>query len=166
MNTTQSGRSMLEMLAVLCVIGVLTVGVLLGYRQGMIRYKTYRTYVELSEAIDGVYRVCGFWGSLKTCTSDIGGELKSGGILPENLKNPFGKAYTFNIGSGKDQTIITNVDTDDICAELKAEDWPAGVIMKDDEGAAESKAPQCIGPAGGDSCASGTTCRLKLHLED
>ena len=129
MNKTQSGRSMLEMLAVLCVIGVLTVGVLLGYRQGMIRYKTYRTHVELSEIVDGVYRVCNFWSTLSECdpADGVSGSVTGAGIVSSDLKNPFGKSYTFNIGSGATQTIVTDVETTDVCQELKNEDWPTGV---------------------------------------
>jgi len=129
MNKTQSGRSMLEMLAVLCVIGVLTVGVLLGYRQGMIRYKTYRTHVELSEVVDGVYRVCNFWSSLKECepSGGVDGSIKSAGLIASDAKNPFGQPYNFSLGKGNTQTITTNVETNDVCDELKNEDWPQGV---------------------------------------
>ncbi|MBP5160557.1 MAG: hypothetical protein ILP11_00680 [Alphaproteobacteria bacterium] len=129
MNKTQSGRSMLEMLAVLCVIGVLTVGVLLGYRQGMIRYKTYRTHVELSEMVDGIYRVCNFWSALDQCapSGGVSGSL-TGASIVSSMINPFGKDYNVSVGSGAaSQTISTDVETSDVCNELKNEDWPAGV---------------------------------------
>ena len=127
MNTTQSGRSMLEMLAVLVVIGVLTVGVLLGYRQAMIRYKTYRTYVEVSEVVDAVFRVCDFWASIDDCNTDVKSHVIEGGVITGTALNPFGHAYTFAVGKSTAQTLKTTVDSDDICQELKNEDWPSGV---------------------------------------
>lgn len=142
MNTTQSGRSMLEMLAVLCVIGVLTVGVLLGYRQGMIRYKTYRTYVEISEMVEGIYRVCGLFGGLNDCSGqrhNIGHDLEEAGVIQAGLTNPFGNPYNVNLGANSD--IQTDVDDNDVCAELVAEDWPAGVIVD----AADGQPSHCNG---------------------
>ena len=145
MNTTQSGRSMLEMLAVLCVIGVLTVGVLLGYRQALIRYKTYRTHVEMSEIVDGVYRVCHLFSDLEHCAErDVDGDIVDANIVAD-MKNPFGPDYEVNLGS--DSTISTDVTDPDVCKELEAEDWPAGV--RDDAG----HEPDC----------DGTT--ITLHLE-
>ena len=39
-NTNESGRSMVEMLGVLAIIGVLSVGGLMGYKQAMTKYYT------------------------------------------------------------------------------------------------------------------------------
>ena len=40
MNTNESGRSMVEMLGVLAIIGVLSIGGIAGYTQAMKKYRT------------------------------------------------------------------------------------------------------------------------------
>ncbi len=42
-HTLQSGRSMVEMLGVLAIIGVLSVGAIVGYSYGMAKYRANET---------------------------------------------------------------------------------------------------------------------------
>ena len=44
----ESGRSMVEMLGVLAVIGVLSVGGVMGYKYGMMKYRVNETINELN----------------------------------------------------------------------------------------------------------------------
>ena len=47
-KSEQSGRSMVEMLGVLAIIGVLSVGGIAGYSKAMVKYKTTKTMDQIS----------------------------------------------------------------------------------------------------------------------
>ena len=51
---TQSGRSMVEMLGVLAIIGVLSVGAIAGYSKAMMKYKLNKQAEQLSTIINAV----------------------------------------------------------------------------------------------------------------
>ena len=51
MRRNETGRSMVEMLGVLAIIGVLSIGALAGFNMAMLRYKTN----ELANAIDKLF---------------------------------------------------------------------------------------------------------------
>lgn len=53
-NSSQYGRSMIEMLGVLAIIGVLSVGGIAGYSKAMEKYKLYTTFRDLSFLINEV----------------------------------------------------------------------------------------------------------------
>ncbi|MBQ8672106.1 MAG: hypothetical protein IJ525_06265 [Alphaproteobacteria bacterium] len=61
-STTQSGRSMIEMLGVLAIIGVLSVGGIAGYSKAMMKYRINKT-IEQITLIAGNVRT--FWGPQK-----------------------------------------------------------------------------------------------------
>ncbi|MBQ8671798.1 MAG: hypothetical protein IJ525_04670 [Alphaproteobacteria bacterium] len=61
-STTQSGRSMIEMLGVLAIIGVLSVGGIAGYSKAMTKYRINKT-IEQITLIAGNIRA--FWGPQK-----------------------------------------------------------------------------------------------------
>ena len=51
---TQSGRSMVEMLGVLAIIGVLSVGAIAGYSKAMMKYKLNKQAEQISSILDYV----------------------------------------------------------------------------------------------------------------
>ena len=51
---TQSGRSMVEMLGVLAIIGVLSVGAIAGYSKAMFKYKLNKQTEQLNQLINAV----------------------------------------------------------------------------------------------------------------
>ena len=51
---TQSGRSMVEMLGVLAIIGVLSVGAITGYGKAMFKYKLNKQTEQLNQLINTV----------------------------------------------------------------------------------------------------------------
>ena len=53
---TQSGRSMVEMLGVLAIIGVLSVGAIAGYSKAMMKYKLNKQAEQLNTVINAVAR--------------------------------------------------------------------------------------------------------------
>ena len=48
MNNNQNGRSMTEMLGVLAIIGILSIGALLGYLYAINQYKSSNTLEEIT----------------------------------------------------------------------------------------------------------------------
>ena len=54
MKTNNSGRSMVEMLGVLAVISVLSVGILAGYSKAMMQYKLNKHLEQINELVDMV----------------------------------------------------------------------------------------------------------------
>ena len=53
---TQSGRSMVEMLGVLAIIGVLSIGAIAGYSKAMMKYKLNKQAEQLNTVINAVAR--------------------------------------------------------------------------------------------------------------
>ncbi len=51
---TQSGRSMVEMLGVLAIIGVLSVGAIAGYSKAMMKYKLNKQAEQLNQLVNAV----------------------------------------------------------------------------------------------------------------
>ena len=49
---TQSGRSMVEMLGVLAIIGVLSVGAISGYSKAMFKYKLNKQTTQIGYILD------------------------------------------------------------------------------------------------------------------
>ena len=49
---TQSGRSMVEMLGVLAIIGVLSIGAIAGYSKAMFKYKLNKQTIQIGYILD------------------------------------------------------------------------------------------------------------------
>ena len=54
LNKNQNGRSMVEMLGVLAIIGVLSVGGIAGYSKAMFKYKMNKTIGEISSVLQNI----------------------------------------------------------------------------------------------------------------
>ena len=57
----ENGRSMVEMLGVLAIIGVLSVGAIAGYSKAMMKYKLNKQTEQLSTLINAGLRYAGQW---------------------------------------------------------------------------------------------------------
>ena len=96
----QSGRSMVEMLGVLAVIGVLSIGGIAGYSYGMDKYRANTIINDVNlRAIDLIAQVnrggdlsLSEWPTKSTVGYDIGLEMESGeatgGIFVKGVKQP------------------------------------------------------------------------------
>ena len=79
-NMNQKGRSMVEMLGVLAIVGVLSVGAIAGYSKAMFKYKINKTMDIVSHAVARVAELD---------TMRIGGEIyrapemRTYGIMPD-----------------------------------------------------------------------------------
>ena len=86
---TQSGRSMVEMLGVLAIIGVLSVGAISGYSKAMFKYKLNKHAEQYNTLINAVARNAYSFDNLYTAgTQDITAYfMKMGEIPQEMIKN-------------------------------------------------------------------------------
>ena len=142
----QSGRSMIEMLGVLAIIGVLSVGGIAGYSKAMMKYRINKT-IEQITLIAGNVRA--FWGPQKNydgvrCSCDSAGCSgqssndgcpihKKAKIFPDemitvtdgkimSITNPFGGEVELALWS--DFGIAYYLpNNEEICIELVSQDW-------------------------------------------
>lgn len=61
MKKNQSGRSMVEMLGVLAIIGVLSVGAIAGYSKAMTKYKLNKQSEQLTQLVTALYKYKAQW---------------------------------------------------------------------------------------------------------
>ena len=72
-KTEQSGRSMVEMLGVLAIIGVLSVGGIAGYSKAMAKYKTTQTLDQLTMLVANIRTA--FSSATSYVTQEVGAWL-------------------------------------------------------------------------------------------
>ncbi len=126
----QCGRSMIEMLGVLTIIGVLSVGGIAGYSKAMETYKINKTKQQITEIITNIQTLYmqqkDFNGLDNTTAVQMG-------IIPDDLKTSDGEYYTsitnaFGspvgiIGYGKSFYINFLNITKEGCIALATADW-------------------------------------------
>lgn len=144
-NNEESGRSMVEMLGVLAIVGVLSIGGIAGYSKAMAKYKLNKTLDQVSMIITNVRTTFGNQYSYAGLTNDTsvtydiaGNDLSHGSA--NTLTNAFNGTVTIKalstptadctIGSnGADQTYcpyFTIIYTDvpkQACTEIAMSDW-------------------------------------------
>ena len=145
-SATQSGRSMIEMLGVLAIIGVLSVGGIAGYSKAMMKYRINKT-IEQITLIAGNVRA--FFASQRNY-NDVANEevLKKANIIPaemwgtikdhvseqtwEGVEHVFGgeimvyEAEKTSISSSHDAFVLIPSDLpQEACIELVTMDWRA-----------------------------------------
>lgn len=105
---TQSGRSMTEMLGVLAIIGVLSVGAIAGYSKAMTKYKLNKHAEQMNTVINAIARNAHSFGNIEGGTSLTPYLIKMGEIPQEMIKS--GDAnHIFDI-FGQSWRIFTNSD--------------------------------------------------------
>ena len=91
-HDNMQGRSMVEMLGVLAIIGVLSAGGLAGYSKAMFKHKLNSTMEQITMLVTNIRTAYGQQGNYNGLTATKAGQL---GIVPavmgtgENLTNPF-----------------------------------------------------------------------------
>ena len=135
-QSNQNGRSMIEMLGVLAIIGVLSVGGIAGYTKAMEQYKTNKFLEQLSQIATNtkiLYAQQKNYAGLENTTA-----LRSG-LIPDDLQkdnlyfyNPWsltdGHSWIFpvsykSIGDQQAFLISTRNLPRKICIELATKDW-------------------------------------------
>ena len=134
-STTQSGRSMIEMLGVLAIIGVLSVGGIAGYSKAMTKYRINKT-IEQITLIAGNVRT--FFAPQRNYSGLDYTILKKAKLVPDEMWED-GKTSPQNVW-GNDVDVVTmnkakNGDNqgfrityylpeeEEICIELLTQDW-------------------------------------------
>lgn len=147
-NVNQSGRSMIEMLGVLAIIGVLSVGGIAGYSKAMTKFKINKSVDQISQMVGNIrtlyasqkkYAGLGCWSSC-TASSDTGKLIKKAHLVPDEmwntsdaLENPFGgevRLYSSTKGgtNGSQKAFVVEYRDlpEEACMELATYDWGSG----------------------------------------
>ncbi len=144
-NNEESGRSMVEMLGVLAIVGVLSIGGIAGYSKAMAKYKLNKTLDQVSMIITNVRTTFGNQYSYAgldnntAVTYDIAGNDLSHGTS-NTLTNAFSGSVTISAASKSDGTGCTITGSADAtycpyfkitytkvptqaCTEIAMSDW-------------------------------------------
>ena len=127
---TQTGRSMVEMLAVIMIIGVLTVGALTGFNQTMEKYNVGKMHTDIQSISTEVANLYswqrGYPESGKN--NNFMSQLCSNEVFPDgcdanlNAYNPFGGKYTVTAADGY-LTIKADGLPAGACEDLVIREW-------------------------------------------
>ena len=131
---TQSGRSMIEMLGVLAIVGILSAGGIAGYSMAMQSHKSSELMTKVNliatqtrSMYNGVY----VESTADETQGNIGGRLVAGGFMPD-VNNPFGgKLVTKPSANGATFTVTTDNNVPkEVCIKILTTDWgDFGTIM-------------------------------------
>lgn len=117
-NTEESGRSMVEMLGVLAIVGVLSVGGIAGFSKAMAKYKLDKTLNQISMILTNVHTTFGdqySYAGLTTARAIIynivGEDLSHGNS--STLINAYNGNVTVNAITTSDGTTDCNVTNED-----------------------------------------------------
>ncbi len=112
-----AGRSMVEMLGVLAIIGVLSVGAIAGYSKAMMKYKLNKQAEQISWLLNALYRHRLSFGRGPQAMSLTPYFIKLGEIPQEMIKD--GSGYLYDRFGAK-VTLQTNGCNDEntICSEV------------------------------------------------
>lgn len=144
MKVNESGRSMIEMLGVLAIIGVLSVGGIAGYTKAMAQHKINKTVEQISQIVGNIRTLYFSQKNYSTITCVSGTTtgcpiLKKGHAIPDEMwtsdtamENAFGGAFSVKVG-GKKATSDTKAFTlvlgsipEEACMAIATYDWGSG----------------------------------------
>ena len=126
---TQSGRSMIEMLGVLAIVGVLSAGGIAGYSMAMQSYKG-------TQLIERVNLIATRMRQVYKNSYDGSGALNtvlinSGKLTANDLKNPFGGDFAVGSDNAVSFYIIAYNLPADTCVDLLQTDWgSSGMVVR------------------------------------
>lgn len=138
MKTNESGRSMIEMLGVLAIIGVLSIGGIAGYSKAMGKHRVNKTIDQITQIVSSTRSL--FYGhksyaALDDSTADL---VKKGHLFPDELgtgtgTNPFGGNVTIKStkktstdSKNKAFSITYTLIPEEACIDLITQDWGSG----------------------------------------
>ena len=142
---TQSGRSMIEMLAVIAIMGIIVVSATIGINQGMVKYNSSKLHTDMQSIADDVYNLYnwsrGYPGSIMETPGLCDEDVFPDGCNDEGTpNNPFGGTYEVVTADCPDDDTLT-------CLKITATDVPAeecALLVTNDWGTAIG-APTCSG---------------------
>ncbi len=130
----QSGRSMIEMLGVLAIIGVLSVGGISGYSKAMAKYKLTKAQDQMTMLLMNIraaYATSPSYSDLTTENVANWNLAPSDMVVGTSLYSTFGGAVTVAAsGTGNVYFSITMEGlSDDACRSLATFDWGADGLV-------------------------------------
>lgn len=135
-TSEQSGRSMVEMLGVLAIIGVLSVGGIAGYSKAMAKFKLTKTMDQVSTTVTNIrtlYSGQPNYSGLTTTTAirmgAIGAEMLNGKdtTAATEAYNAFnGRVFVSATTSGQGFVITFTGLGKEACVSLGSADWGSG----------------------------------------
>lgn len=171
--TLQKGRSMIEMIGVLAIIGVLSIGGIAGYSKAMTKYKVNKTAEQIAQLAQGVRTM--YLGQ-KRYTDLTPTVIKKAHIAPDEmyenattttLTNPFGGTVVIATSDKKktnDQrafTVTLSSVPQEVCIELLTQDWGtgsfSGLIALGEENTTKGTRSGCTDNTGQTHCSKAGT---------
>lgn len=153
----ESGRTMLEMLGVLAIMGIITYGAIAGINYGMSSYKVNQCYNEIQDIIRGIEDLYS-WSkgypsetamTQAACKNDVftqpctDGNTKAKGVFGQIQIKPIDDDGEIVPTNGSNFQVQIYLTDDSECARLTSMDWSAANI-------------KCSNPNSGGNCACGT----------
>ena len=128
-HTQESGRSMVEMLGVLAIVGVLSVGGIAGYSQAMAKFKVTKTMDQVQTIITNMRTL---YASSRTYSNVTPETAYKVGILTDETYdstskkgvNPFGGEISFGNTTRTFSVTYTNF-TPEACVKIATAEWGA-----------------------------------------
>lgn len=171
----QTGRSMVEMLGVLAIIGVLSVGGIAGYSKAMTKFKITKTMDQVSMTVANIrtlYSGQRNYNGLETANAlDMGvvpAEME--GAAADTLVNAFQGAVTIvtvNYNNQADSAFRISYENmgQEACVQLITSDWGSGASSGFIGIQVSDAAPQGQNaPAFGNAAAKGAAAWDNMHL--
>ena len=135
-TNNHSGRSMIEMLGVLAIIGVLSVGGIAGYSKAMMKFKINKTIDQITQISQNVRTLYARQKSYKNISNKI---IKKANVAPNEIFEGSGSDYAMTNafggeikitsspkiieGDNKAFYIIYTSLPDEACIEIATQDW-------------------------------------------
>jgi len=129
----ENGRSMIEMLGVLAIIGVLSVGGIAGYSKAMLKYRVNKSVQQISLIASNIQTFFAPQGNYEGLNNiDVKKKAK---LIPDemwdgsNIRTGVGRFCQifenyFNSGGNKEFILfIVDIDSVEACIELMSQDW-------------------------------------------
>lgn len=139
-KSEQSGRSMVEMLGVLAIIGVLSVGGIAGYSKAMAKFKTSKALDQVSTTVANVRTLYSGQPNYSGLTTAIA--IQMGAIGAEMLsgQSPTSASTAYNAFNGSVTISATTVSgrknagfelvfsglSKEACVQMASSDWGSG----------------------------------------
>ena len=129
-HTHEAGRSMIEMLGVLAIIGVLSVGGIAGYSQAMSKYKVTKTTDQIQTMVTNIRTL--FAGQRTYTGLETPKTAYTMGIFTDETydstnsvgSNAYGGAITLTTADSAHQFVITYENIpNDACVRMIMSDW-------------------------------------------
>ena len=147
MRINENGRSMIEMLGVLAIIGVLSVGGIAGYSKAMAKFRANKTIDQISHIVTNIRILFGSQKNYADIGNNDGVLITNASLFPDEMhteigsnaitayNNPYAGAVSlwvsgrFGTGTNKDENKAFIVRYDGIpraaCVDLASQDWNA-----------------------------------------